>query len=71
MPWGGLGPDVAAVSSNDSLGRSQPNASAWKVALAVKPLEKPEKTVGLAHVESCSVVTHLEYPLPIPAAAME
>ena len=49
-------PDAALVTMQDALTQGQPNPGAFKLILAMQPLEHPEQLVGVGHVEAGAVV---------------
>src|ERR1044072_7983921 len=52
----GFDPDAASVSLDDPMHNREPDARAFELEGAVKPLEGDEKFVGIFHVKSGPVV---------------
>ena len=60
-----LGPDTAAVFSNDALYRGKPYAGAFKLLVGVEPLKSSKELVRIPGIKSRAVVTDKEYSLAL------
>src|SRR5262245_15660977 len=53
-----FGPDAAAVTMDDALDGREPDPGPRVVARRMKALKRPEKLVGVAHVEARAIVAY-------------
>ncbi len=53
-------PDASAMPGDDALDDGQPDAGAGKFFLGVQALEGCEELIGIAHIETGAIVSHIK-----------